>query len=266
MVTKVRYPVAPEITPREGTLLDAASVKDGIEWLDGEGLFESYNCLQFGADAQFCAPSPKNFDQSPVWQDGFRFATYGGIVCSSVGLDQAEMERQVEKVFEAGESTAVERALLETRFRVSSGNWAAPTDLTPTAGPVKPVVGVGLLEGYASSVYVGTPTIHMPITVASMLLGVNGVELNESVLRTRLNSKIAAGAGYDFPNYGPDGTQPAAGELWLYATGEVAVQRGNAIVRQVMAHSDNEVFVLAERGYVAAVDCFTAAVRVSVTA
>lgn len=267
MVTTATYPVAPAVTPLEGTLLDAANVSDDFAWLDGSGLFESYNCMRFEASAEFCAPNTKTFDQGSVWQDGFRFAAYGGVVCKAIGLDQANMEREVQRVFTAGESTAVERALMETRFRDDTdpaNRWDAPIDLTPTGGAVKPAVGLSLLEGYAASVYVGAPTLHVPRTIASLLIGVDGISLGNRQLRTKLGSKIAAGAGYDFPNLGPTGVEAAAGEKWLYATGEVVVGRGPAIVRQVMAHDTNDVFVLAERGYIAAVDCFTAAVRVRV--
>lgn len=269
MVTTATYPVAPTVTPREGTLLDAATVTDDFAWLDGTGLFESFNCMKFEASADFCAPNTKTFDQGSVWQDGFRFAAYGGVVCKAIGLDQAEMERQVERVFQAGESTAVERALMETRFRADTdpaNRWGAPVDLTPAGGAVKPEEGVAILEGYAASEYVGAPTLHLPVSITSIIASKSMVEKDGRVLRTKLGSKIAAGAGYDYPNYGPAGTEAAAGEEWLYATGEVVVTRGPAIVRQVMAHDTNEVFVLAERGYIAAVDCFTAAVRVTVTA
>lgn len=264
------YLVAPAVTELQGTLLDAADVSDGIEWLDENGLFASYNCMSFEAAAEFCAPNNKTFDQAAAWQDGFRFAAYGGVSCSAIGLDQADMLSAVEDVFRRGESTAVERALMNTRFQAdpfvapaTEGRWLAPVDLTPVGGAVSPQVGVAILEGYASSVYVGAPTLHLPRTVASLLLGTQGAVLEEGEFTTKLGSKIAAGAGYDYPNLGPDGTGAPAGEKWLYATGEVVVRRGPAIVRQVMAHTDNEVYVLAERGYVAAVDCFTAAVRVT---
>lgn len=269
MVTTATYPVAPAVTPLEGTLLDAARVTDDFAWLDGSALFESFNCMRFEQSAEFCAPNTKTFDQGSVWQDGFRFAAYGGVVCKAVGLDQANMEREVERVFNAGESVAVERALMETRFRDDADpadRWGAPIDLTPAGGAVDPVVGLGILEGYSPSVYVGAPTLHVPRSIVSIIATKGGLEKDGRVLRTKLGSKIAAGAGYDYPNYGPTGAAAAAGEKWLYATGEVVVTRGPAIVRQVMAHEDNDVFVLAERGYIAAVDCFTAAVRVTVTA
>lgn len=264
MVTTASYPVAPAVTPLQGTLLDVATVTDDFTWLDGEGLFDSYNCMRFEQTANFCAPSPKTFDQAPGWQDGFRFAAYGGAVCKAIGLDQDRMESEVRRVFEAGESTAVERALMQTRF-VDGASWDAAEDVN-AAGAVHPAVGVALLEGYAASVYVGAPVIHMPRSIASLLARQDALVWEGGVLQTKMGTKIAAGAGYDYPNEGPAGTAAAAGEKWLYATGGVLVGRSQSIVRQVMAHDTNEVFVLGERGYIVAVDCFTAAVRVSVTA
>lgn len=268
-VTQVSYPVAPTVDRLDGTLLDAAEVSDGINWHDGNDLFESYNCMKFDSDAFFCAPNSKTFTQTAGWTDGIRFAAYGGVTCKAIGLDQETMLREVGKVFEMGESTAVERGLMEQRFRADTANpvrWSAPVDITPAAGAVKPAVGVSLLEGYAGSVYVGAPTLHMPRVIASLLLGTEGVVLDGRTLRTKLGSKIAAGAGYDYPNFGPTGVEAAVGEKWLYATGSVVVMRGESIIRQSMNTTNNDVVVLAERGYVAAVDCFTAAVRVQVTA
>ena len=269
MVTTATYPVAPAVVPLEGTLLDAASVTDDFAWLDGNDLFESYNCMKFDQSAEFCAPNTKTFDQGATWQDGFRFAAYGGAVCKAIGLDQGRMQSEVERVFKAGESTAVERALMETRFVADAdpaARWAAPTDITPGGGAVAPEVGIALLEGYAASVYVGAPTLHIPRSVVSILAAKNGLDKNGRSFNTKLGSKIAAGAGYDFPNNGPTGAAAASGEKWLYATGSVVIGRGPAVIRQVMATDTNDVFVLAERGYIAAVDCFTAAVRVTVTA
>lgn len=261
------YPVAPTVTPRTGTLLDVASVSDNFAWLDGNDLFDSYNCMKFDAEAAFCAPNSKSFNNKPAWQDGILFAAYGGVVCKAIGLDQSRMLSETERVFTSGESTAVERALMKYRFAAKANHWAAPTDLTPTGGAVKPAVGVALLEGYAGANYVGAPTLHLPLTVASLMLGATGVLVQEGdSIGTKLGSKVAAGSGYDFPNLGPTGSAAPTGEKWLYATGEVVIVRGEVVMRQAMDYSTNEVFVLAERPYVAAVDCFTAAVRVQVTA
>jgi len=264
-IKRAQYPTLPAVEKHTGTLLDTATVTDGITWLDGADLFQSFNCMKFTGEAIHCAPSAKEFDEAGGWVNGFQFAAYGGVQCKAIGLDQAEFEAEVERVFSLGESTAVERALMSVRFLANEDDlWEAPVDITPDSGAVKPGVGVALLEGFAANEYVGQPTLHMPRTIASLLLGVDGVEAKDGVLRTKLGAKIAAGTGYDFPNLSPTGVEATAGEKWLYATGSVWIGRGPLEVRQAMAHTDNDVFVLAERPYIAAVDCFAAAIRVTV--
>lgn len=271
MVNTVTYPVAPAPTPLKGTLLDAATVSDGIDWLDGVGLYETYNCMEFLGSADFCAPTQdKSFTDGIPWIDGLRFAAYGGVKCRSVGLDQEDMLSQVTRVFNDGEHKAVEKALMENRFRVNAagsglpGSWTAPTDITPASGAVKAGLAVALLEGHAAKNYIGAPTIHMPRTIASLLLGVDGASMNGDTIETKLGSKIAAGGGYDEVNTSPAGAAPATGEVWVYVTGEVVVRKGPVNIKQAIDTGTNDVLVLAERGYIVAVDCFTAAVRVQV--
>lgn len=266
MMAVVSYPMAPTTTRLRGTLLDTATVTNDFAGLDGEALFDSYNCMKFRSDAPFCAPNAKTFTQSPAWQDGWRFGVYGGVVCKSIGLDMDRMVSEVTRVFDAGESTGVERAFMSTRFRVSAGNWVVPPDITPTPGTaVSPVVGLALLEGYAADNYVGVPTLHVPRTIASILNGSNRMVWDGDVLMTTMGSKVAAGAGYDYPNTSPTGVAAPAGTRWLYSTGEVFVGRSEVIIRQAFEQSTNEVFVLGERAYIAAADCFSAAVLVTVT-
>jgi hypothetical protein len=274
-VTQVAYPTAPPTEPRRGTLLDVATVSDsGIRWLDGNDLFDSYNCMKFQAEADFCAPNVKDFDQAAVWQNGWRFAVYGGVQCKAVGLDMDRMQDEVRRVFEAGESVGVEKALMRTRFRQGEDRdpdavgtdfaWDAPVDITPAGGAVSAQAGLAIIEGHAAANYVGMPIIHAPVTVASALTLNAVIEFDGNVLKTALGSRVAAGAGYDWPNLGPDGAEAPAGEKWLYATGGVLINKGSLEIRQAIAFEDNDVFVLAERGYIAAVDCYVAAVRVKV--
>ena len=267
MVTTITYPSAPTLTKRRGTLLDAATVVDsGTSWLgDNEALFESFNCMDFGASAVWCGPNAKTFSNSPGWSAGFRFAAYGGITCKSVGFDLGSADSSAKSAFEAGESTAVERALMKTRFVAGPANtWAAPTDITPAGGAVSVGAGIGLLEAYAGTKYAGAPTLHLPRVVIPMLNGTNSLSLEGGTLVTQLGSKVAAGAGYDFPNTGPAGGNAAAGERWLYASGEVLVLRDDLVVQQGFNQNTNDVVVLVERMYFAVVDCFVAAVKVKV--
>lgn len=269
-ITTARYPAAPPTTPVRGTLLDAATVSDEYAWLTGVDLFESYSCMKFRTAAALpCNANSKTFDQTSVWQDGIQFAVYGGVVCKAPGLDQANMRKQARLAFTGGESVGVERALMAQRFIANAPQWgAAPTDITPGTGAVKPVTGLAMLEGHAGDNYVGAPTIHVPKVIGSLILLTGlGVEWQGSTLRTKLGSKVAAGAGYDYPNLGPTGAAAPAGEKWLYATGEVWVGMSELMNPPPQVNqSTNEVFVLAERGYIAAVDCYTAAIRVKVDA
>lgn len=269
MVTAT-YPVAPEVTPREGTLLDTATVIEGIGWLDGADLWQSFGGMKFGQSALFCAPNTKDLDNNEAdWVSGFRMAAYGGVTCKAVGMVMAEQEASIREVFERGESTAVERALMDVRFRAAAGEnagrWDTPTDITPAGGAVKPGVGVALLEGFFSSVYTGAPTIHMPVVIASLLLGVDGATLDGGVIRSKLGSKIVAGAGYDYPNNSPAGAAAPTGERWVYASGAVVVGRGPTEVRQTFEQTNNDVIVLGERAYVVAVDGPVVALRVTVS-
>lgn len=212
---------------------------------------------------------PKSFS-SPSWQDGFKFAVYAGVICKLVGFDTGQTESDLDAAFSNKESVAVARALMKNRF-VTGGslNWSAPTDLTPAAGAVDPVVGLAILEGHASWNYAGQPTLHVPRTIGSLLLNkYAAIHYDGSTLRTELGAKVAADGGYESPNQGPTGAAPSAGELWLYASGEVSYAASTPITQSgldlVETTDSNRFRILRERAYIASVDCYTAAVRVKV--
>jgi hypothetical protein len=268
-VQTATYPVAPTTTKRRSTLLDVASVRPGIAWLDGNDLFETFNCMRFDAsDAAYCNVNDLDLDtQGPTWIDGFRFVAYGAVTCKAVGTDITRMRSEAERVFGVGESFAVETALRTTRF-VEEGSgtplWEAPPDLTPTPGTaVSPEVGVALLEAEAATLYAGVPTLHVPVTIGSLLAQRQSLVEAGGMLTTRLGSKVAVGAGYE-DSTGPDGTDAAAGTKWLYATGEVLILQGETIVPDVPVNLTNDAIAMVQRPYVAAIDCFAAAVLVEV--
>lgn len=274
-MTVQTYPVAPPTTPLRGTLLDAATVRPepGYRMIaDTDELWNSYNCLRFDASTgAWCnAQDPaKSFDIGQ-WVQGFRFAVYGGVQCQMVGFDIDDARANLRRIFEQGESTGVERAIMRSAFVAGpdlgeGAIWDAPTDITPAGGAVSPVVGVALLEGFMADSYIGVPTLHMPRTIASIFAGSDRIVETGSEFMTKMGSKVAAGAGYDFPNNGPDGLAAPAGEKWLYATGEVLIVPGDIVEAEAPAMVENEYLLLAERPYMAALDCSTVAVRVTVS-
>lgn len=275
-VTRIEYPDAPTTTAIKGTLLDIVTPGSAYGWGDGTALFESFNCgVEFGTSVDRCAVVNKDLDQAGSWQSGSLFHGYGGLRCKLIGVDDiaAHLKSEAAKVFDRREHFVVEQGLMANRFiegptlgptgpigLQDDPLWAAPTDITPGGSAVAPAVAVGLLEAHAAQVYAGAPTLHLPRSLVPILLGKGVLEFNGSSLVTALGSKVAAGGGYDLDNAGPDGTPAAVGERWLYATGEVSVDRSEFILREAYDLPNNDVYVLAERGYLVAVDCYAAAI------
>lgn len=199
----------------------------------------------------------------PVWQDGIRFAVYSGLTCHSPGWDPSEGEGRLRAAFEASESVGVERALMQSRFTGAAGGSAA-TDLTPAGGAVDPTVGMAILEAHASCNYGGAPTIHAPRGIGLLLFRNGGAVRVGDQFFSAQGAKLASGGGYECPNNSPTNTAPAADERWMYASGEVVLARSEMTVVSELNRSTDDAVVLAERLYVAAVDCYVSAVRVKV--
>lgn len=379
-IVRPNYFDAPTITPLQGTLLDAATVAEGIGWLEPSDLFESFNCLVVDRQAVFpcpavllavpamtapstattggalaagtyravvtainsrgetiasnevsqvttgststitwnwtnvagetgyrlyitdvngaagsetfviqlaadvvtyvwtgtpanddvtrpptsnsaTVPATKTFDgtSGDRFQDGIRFAVYGGLVCKAPGFDRETAMVEAQKVFLARETVGVARALMQSRFTTP-----AATDLTPAGGAVNPEVGLAILEGDASTKYAGVPTIHVPRSIGSLLWTRQSLTQQGDGYFSKQGSKVASDGGYENPNNSPAGVAAPAGEKWIYSSGEVVVARGDLVVRTDIDRATNEEFILVERAYVAAIDCLNSAVRVKV--
>lgn len=203
-------------------------------------------------------PVNKTFN-GPNWIDGIRFGVYGGVICKVPGFDMETAAAEAKRVFLAKESVGVARALMQSRFTTP-----AATDLTPAGGAVSPAVGLALLEGDAAIKYAGVPTIHVPRSIGTLLTRDLMIEMEGNALFSVQGSKIASDGGYESPNNSPAGVAAPAGEKWIYSSGEVALARGELIVKFDINRETDEVLVLVERLYVAAIDCLNSAVRVEV--
>lgn len=273
-IVRSKWLDTPALTPLVSTLLDHASIVEGLDYVDDRGMVDSFNCLDTVVPTTFCPDAPEEKDfEAPHWIDGIRFAVYGGISCKPFGFSEERGLAKITEVFKAKESVGVERALMESRFIDGPDDdpgagvdlrWPAATDLTPGAGAVAPEVGLAILEGHAGSIYAGVPTIHAPRTIGSLLASDDAIVVTAGKAYSKLGSKVAIGSGYEYPNNGPTGAAPAAGTLWMYATGEVFLARSPQVAVKTMDTVNNDIYALAERAYVAAIDCYAAAVRVTV--
>lgn len=273
--------VRPSVDPLTSSVLDHATMPADMQRFglrNNDGLWPSYNCMDTLVPWPTC-PNPvvgyKQFATAP-WVPAFEFAVYGAVQCSLVGLDRADQQAELSRVFAANEGKGVEQALAANRFVATDSDavvqWDAPVDLTP-ASPISAAVALALLEGYAAANYAGVPTIHMPRAVLSLL--------NERVVwkgdkaYTRSGSKIAAGGGYDYPD-----AASYDGSWDMYATGEVYVERsktlkfseivmpgdGSGTGSDQNGLADNTALALVERMYRVGVDCFTAKVTATAAA
>lgn len=194
--------------------------------------------------------------ENPEWPEGARFVVYAGTECKRFGESDDSLN-ELERVFLARESYGVERGLVETVLQ-------GATDITPSGGAVSAKVGLAMLEGNAATLYAGLPTIHMPRTIASLLAGDKIIEAQGGKLYTQLGAKVASGGGYDASNIDPSGDPADEGTMWLYASGEVLVLRSAVLPRSAFDTVNNGNLDLVERVYIVAVDCYTAAINVSV--
>jgi hypothetical protein len=270
----------PATTPIPSSLLDHVEAAGNLVQVDHfglrneQGMWPSYNCLDTLVPVQLCAEvvTPKTFGFSE-WIPGFSFGLQGGAQCLAVGLDEADQNSEVERVFAVNEGRGVEEAMLLNRFFATTSDdpvqWDAPIDLTPSPAPTGGIslsTALALLEGYAASVYAGVPTIHMPRAAALKLFGIGVLKEVDGLYFTKTGSKVAAGGGYDDPD------MLATGEWTMYATGEVYVERserlkfqsrvipgdGNGTGSDETGIPENSVLTLAERLFRVAVDCFVA--------
>lgn len=285
----------PTTTPIPSSVIDHATVvtNPAFGLTNNVGLWVSYNCLEMATPTPMC-PDPlmandgseaKSFQFAP-WIPGYEFAVYGGVQCSLVGLDEADQKREVERVFRLNEGKAIEQALLANRFVANTaaagtvGNapteWDAPVELGEIPGVV---AAIGAMEGYAATIYAGVPTLHMPRAAISLAFAAGALVERGGKYFTKAGSKVAAGGGYD-----ADGVP--SGEVDMYVTGEVYVERAGEIdihqyptgpgfiTRQAALpgydegddenlFTDNTMLVLAEQAYRVAVDCFVAKVTVA---
>lgn len=249
----------PALSPPRYGLLSVAQVVTG----DGGPDHWQYNGFEWQTDAcvdglvwaPACPPpgTVKEVDEGvDLVESGDPFTIYAGVNCGSVGLGDAEARAR--RRLAAVEQRVAERHIWQTQITVGA------TDLTP-GGAVPLIRGIALLEQALAEGYAGTGVIHAPRWVAGYAAHADQLRHDGPLLRTHLDTPYAFGLGYD-----PDGTvgQPVR----LYATGVPVIYRTDVFVPAALDEAldriTNQVFLIAERTYVAAFDCGHWSVEVTV--
>lgn len=235
-----------------------------------------------GAGEPVPAPPEKTATAELVARGATPFAVYAEIDCNPVGWWD-EAQQRAEQALARAEEWQVERAFwtgLAANQQVVHPHLAADSDLETDDGVrlqtaatvvVDTVVGVpqglGLLEQALADCYKGVGVIHVPEQLIPLLADAQQIIRQGEVYRTWNGNLVAAGSGY--PGSGPDGSTPADGSVWMYATGAVFAYRSRPMVippeEGAFDHRGNTVKVLTERTYVLGWDCCHLAVQVDAT-
>lgn len=217
------------------------------------------------------------------------FTVYAWLNCAPIGQgnDLADLEARTKQLLTNGEGRAVEQTFwtgvaangnIRPRLASNAAVFAesqgamtvqlqsAATVLTATGTPVDMVEGLSLIEGYLSSCYGGEGIIHVPSSALPILSAYDLVQREGAVLRTLAGHKVAVYASNN--RQGPDGTNPAAGSTWIYATGNVfyrrsAIKATGTRPGDYVGRADNSTVFVVERTYVLDWDCCHGAALVS---
>lgn len=188
---------------------------------------------------------------------GEPFTVYGSYSGSLVGEDFAEIESRARAALALGEQAAAEAAY----HQGAEGNLPVLQDAGTTVlagGLAQPLVAaLGELEGELAKVYSGEGVLHLPRHAIPHLFDRRQLLHEGPRLVTHLGNRVAAGAGYS--NVSPTGVAAGAGEVWIYATGAVAIWRSEPFVNPTPVTvgfdpTDNSTALIAERTYTVAHD------------
>jgi hypothetical protein len=238
-------------------------------------------CFTVTGTGQVALPPAKVANATEGRRGATAFTVYAEIDCSAVGFyDRAEAtardalqrseQTQVEMAFwtgrAAGAQTVFPHLAANSLLLDPDGSnitlQTAATVVTGGGSGEDVVEALGRLESALMSCYDGVGVIHVPIALAPALAHSNLVVKQGQRLFTPMGNMLAFGAGY--LGTGPDGSNPAPGSTWMYATGAAFYFRGDVMTfprEQSLDRSVNTLKMIAERTYVLGWDCCHFAVQ-----
>lgn len=270
---------APRCEPWPHGLLTAAEFVEmgDNEW--SKGLEFDQDVCATGGPKVLSMPCPPPIEQHKEAQRGFdteysdAFIVYRGYECTSGVTPTEEAWDHADGLLESTWKWGVERAFWTgvdqdgNTFRMSLALSPDVVDLTPGGGAPGLQRAVSILEGYMSD-FPCVPTIHAPIELASAFSVNTLLRPDGEGWRTAAGSKVALGPGY--PGTGPANAAPAAGEIWMFASGGVRITAGPKFFTPARGDlggavdtAVNLVTVYAERAFAAQIACGLAAIRVT---
>ncbi|HSE07706.1 MAG TPA: hypothetical protein VLB29_03485 [Nocardioidaceae bacterium] len=245
--------------------------QQGITWIercpDGGTTYDE--CLAVTGIGAPPEPPAKADNVDQTFRGATPFTVIAEFDCSPVGLRDAETvasdalarveQQQVEAAFWTGTSgaqTVVFPHLAADTEVLDTQGIVLQTAASPAVTGADVAQALGELEADLATCYAGQGIIHVPRVALPTLAAWNLVEERDGRLYTAAGNLVVVGGGYT--GSGPDGSAPAAGTAWIYATGAVFGYRGDVQVtspRDSIDRSSNTMRMIAERTYVIAFEC-----------
>jgi hypothetical protein len=210
------------------------------------------------------------------------FAIYTWLDCPLIGSSPDELMDRVRQGHANNAPTIVERIFWTGGALPTSQHLAEDVAITEVVGgstvtlqtaaiqitgTFDVVEAIGLLEEAMAGCYGGTPLIHVPRRATAHLVANHLIKEKGSRLYTVGNNSIVVPA----PGYartGPDGSTPAAGLAWFYATGSVRAWRTDVQIfagqpSQYVVRATNDTTLIAEQRFMLGWDCCHFAILVN---
>lgn len=244
--------------------------QQGITWIErcptGDTTYDE--CLAVTGTGAPPEPPAKTANVDQAFRGATPFTVYAEFECSPVGIPEAESiasdalvrveQQQVEAAFWTGAAGGqpVVFPHLAANTEVVDGEIVLQPVASAVVTGADVVHALGVLEQELADCYAGQGLIHVPRTALPTLAAWNLVREVDGRLLTTAGNLVVVGDGY--AGTGPDGTTPAAGTTWIYATGAGWGYRSDVYVsrlRDSLDRSSNTIRMLAERTYTIGFEC-----------
>lgn len=149
---------------------------------------------------------------------GDAFQVHSGVQCRALGISEDELRARAITALGSGDVPFVEDRLWAT------ANPAIMSDTTETVvGTATPLaLAIGRLEAWLNVEYASLGVLHLPRWLAARAGELNLWWADGQTARTKLGTPIVFG---NYPGTGPADESPAAGQVWIAATGDVTTYR-----------------------------------------
>lgn len=251
--------------------IDNPHWQQGITWIErcptGGTTYDE--CLSVTGTGAPPEPAAKTDNVDQTFRGATPFTVVAEFDCSPVGLNDAATvaadalarveQQQVEAAFwtgTAGGQTLVFPHLAADAEVLDAQDIVLQTAASTAVTGADAAQALGELEDQLGDCYAGQGIIHVPRVVLPTLAAWNLIVERDGRLQTTAGNLIVVGGGYT--GSAPDGSTPAAGTAWIYATGAVFGYRGDVQMsspRDSIDRSANTMRMIAERTYVIGFEC-----------